>query len=79
MPIPTPGKDESKDKFIARCMGNDVMNSEFPDSKQRYAVCQSKWKAEKEKDAEQEETKEEQKLPEQLLEKALENLDRTEE
>lgn len=43
MPIPSPSNQEQKDKFIDRCMGDSVMNKEFPDEKQRYAVCQKKW------------------------------------
>lgn len=43
MPIPKPKKNEEKDKFIDRCMSNDTMNEEYPDSKQRYAVCMSQW------------------------------------
>lgn len=41
--MPTPGATESKDEFLQRCMGDDEMNSEFPDQSQRYAVCISKW------------------------------------
>lgn len=37
MPIPTPQKGEKQDKFISRC--NSVMAKEFPDAKQRNAVC----------------------------------------
>jgi len=44
MPIPTPKSGESKDKFISRCMGSDIMNSEFPDQKQRAGVCYSQWR-----------------------------------
>jgi hypothetical protein len=44
MPIPTPSKDETKDKFIPRCMSSEVMQAEFPDSKQRFAVCSQKWR-----------------------------------
>jgi len=43
MPLPAPKKNEPKDDFIERCMGDDVMAGEYPDSKQRYAVCQSLW------------------------------------
>lgn len=43
MPLPKPKKDESHDDFMDRCMGDDVMNKEYPDEKQRYAVCQSQW------------------------------------
>jgi predicted nucleotidyltransferase len=44
MPIPTPSGGEEQSAFISRCMGNDVMNSEFPDQKQRSAVCYSQWR-----------------------------------
>ena len=43
MPIPEPTKDENQDEFIERCMGDNLMNDEYPDNKQRYAVCQSQW------------------------------------
>jgi hypothetical protein len=41
MPIPKPNKDESKKDFLSRCMENPTMNKEYPDSNQRYAVCNS--------------------------------------
>lgn len=44
MPIPKPKKDEKKKEFISRCMGNSVMNTEFPDIKQRAGVCYTQWK-----------------------------------
>ena len=44
MPIPTPNGPEGKKSFLSNCMGDSVMVKEFSDSKQRYAVCQSKWK-----------------------------------
>jgi signal peptide peptidase SppA len=43
MPLPKPKPNETEDDFISRCMGNDVMNKEFPDADQRRAVCQSQW------------------------------------
>jgi len=39
MPIPKPEKNENKQNFVARCMGNETMKKEYPDSKQRVAVC----------------------------------------
>lgn len=39
MPIPTPTTTEGKDEFIVRCMSDDKMTSEYPDTNQRYAVC----------------------------------------
>lgn len=49
--MPTPGKNETQDDFISRCMGNDQILSEFSDEKQRAAVCYSKFKAGKESHA----------------------------
>lgn len=44
MPIPTPEKDEKEDDYISRCMGDEVMLKDYPDQKQRAAVCYSKHK-----------------------------------
>jgi HK97 family phage prohead protease len=41
MPLPKPQPDESEDDFIARCMGDDVMQ-EY-DKDQRLAICYSQW------------------------------------
>lgn len=43
MPMPKPRKDESHDEFIDRCMGDEVMNEDFPDAAQRRGVCESQW------------------------------------
>lgn len=43
MPIPKPNAGEEHDKYISRAMGDSTMNSEYPDTKQRYAVAQSEW------------------------------------
>ena len=43
MPLPNRNPKEGKDDFISRCMGDAKMNSEFPESKQRYAVCQRQY------------------------------------
>jgi lambda family phage portal protein len=37
MPTPSPGESESD--FVSRCMGDDTMVSEYPDTEQRAAVC----------------------------------------
>lgn len=42
MPIPSKNKDEDKSKFMSRCMSDSTMNKEYPDSKQRTAICISK-------------------------------------
>jgi len=41
--MPDPRKGEKEDDYISRCVGNKDMNDEFPDQKQRLAVCYSKW------------------------------------
>jgi hypothetical protein len=43
LPLPKPKKDEDKDDFISRCMGDDVMNDEYPDTSQRRAICETQW------------------------------------
>ena len=45
MPLPKPNtnKPESKKQFISKCMGNPTTNKDFPDNKQRYAVCNNIW------------------------------------
>ena len=48
MPLPKPNKNEVKEKFLTRCMGNTAMNKEFPDKTQRFAVCNTLWKKAKE-------------------------------
>ena len=44
MPLPTPN-GEPKEEFISSCMINETMKSEFPDEKQRYAVCLNSYEA----------------------------------
>ena len=39
MPIPSPEGNEDKQKFVARCMGNETMKKDYPDTKQRVAIC----------------------------------------
>lgn len=39
MPIPKPTPTEDVDKFIDRCMSDENMNTDYPDEKQRYAIC----------------------------------------
>jgi hypothetical protein len=47
MPLPKPKKDENREDFIERCMSDDNMKKEFPDTKQRYAVCSTLWEENK--------------------------------
>lgn len=49
MPLIKPKDGEEKKDWMDRCLANPVMNDEYPDSKQRYAVCSSIWKNKKEK------------------------------
>lgn len=39
MPIPSKKENEDKQNFVARCMGDETMKKDYPDSKQRIAVC----------------------------------------
>jgi len=39
MPILKPNAGETERNFMSRCMGDDKMRSEFPDNRQRSAVC----------------------------------------
>ncbi len=59
MPLPKPKKNEEKDKWLDRCMGEQIMNDDYPDNKQRYAVCNSLWEQKKDsfEDKEMEENK----------------------
>jgi hypothetical protein len=42
MPLPSRRKNEDKNKFMARCMGDPNIQKDFKDVKQRVAVCMSK-------------------------------------
>lgn len=48
MPLPKPSESEkrtkNKDTFISRCMSHPVMKREFPDTGQRWKVCEKRWK-----------------------------------
>jgi len=39
MPIPSKKDNEDNQKFISRCMSNDTMKKDYPDTKQRIAIC----------------------------------------
>ena len=45
MPLIKPQDGQSKDEFIKICMSNSDMMKEFPDEKQRFAICNSQWEA----------------------------------
>ena len=42
MPIPNKRVSEDVNKFIQRCMTDEEMKKEFPNEKQRFAVCVNK-------------------------------------
>lgn len=39
MPVPSPKKNEDKQAFVARCMGNETMKKDYPENSQRIAIC----------------------------------------
>ena len=39
MPIPSRKQGEPKNSYVARCMGSEVMKKDYPDTKQRVAIC----------------------------------------
>ena len=43
-PLPTPRAGQSQSEFVSSCMSNSAMKKEFPDEKQRTAVCYSQWR-----------------------------------
>jgi hypothetical protein len=44
MPIPTPKPEEKREDFMARCMSDSKMLTEYSDASQRYAICITKFK-----------------------------------
>lgn len=44
MPLLERQPNERREKFIQRCMSDNKMIAEFPDNRQRYAVCISQSK-----------------------------------
>ena len=43
--MPDPNRKESQSEYMSRCMGSEKARSDFPDEKQRYAFCATRWKA----------------------------------
>jgi hypothetical protein len=39
MPLPKPNPQENKKEFVMRCMSDETMVKEFPETDQRLAVC----------------------------------------
>jgi hypothetical protein len=54
MPIPSRIKAKTKTAFMNRCMGDSTMQQDFPDNKQRVAVCLQQWRDKNKKDADSE-------------------------
>jgi HK97 family phage prohead protease len=45
--MPEPENGEGYNEFIERCMGDRVMERDFPDTDQRLAVCERQWETER--------------------------------
>ena len=43
MPLPTPTTSETRQEFIDRCMADETAVTDFPETGQRFAVCQRQW------------------------------------
>ena len=43
MPLPKPEPTEERNEFLQRCMIDETSVEDFPDDKQRYAVCIRQW------------------------------------
>ena len=39
MPIPEKKPNEDSQKFVSRCMSSEIMKKDYPDAKQRVAIC----------------------------------------
>jgi hypothetical protein len=44
MPIPRPELDEKMEDFIGRCMADETMVQEYPNERQRLAICAVQWR-----------------------------------
>lgn len=47
MPLPSPEKNQKQNDFVSSCMSDETMRKEFPNSKQRAAVCYSQFSKKK--------------------------------
>ena len=52
MPLPSSKKNQDKNSFVSDCMSDPKMKEEFPNHKQRLAVCHSQQKRKKSKGSE---------------------------
>lgn len=44
MPLPVPKDGEERGEFLTRCLRDDTVSKEFPDTDQRVAVCFTQWR-----------------------------------
>lgn len=44
MPIPKPEKTEKMTEFLGRCMADPTMTEEYPNERQRMAICDKQWR-----------------------------------
>ena len=44
MPLPKKTPTETREKFMERCMSDEVMKREYTDKKQRIAICAYQWR-----------------------------------
>lgn len=74
MPLVKPKVGESREDFISRCMGDDKVISEFPNSNQRIAVCNTQFEGGKmnEEQLDLEEQVEEQEHKSEVLDISFE-------
>jgi hypothetical protein len=49
MPLPSPKGKQKEDSFVQKCMSSETMTKEYPNDKQRVAVCYSQYKQAKKK------------------------------
>jgi len=52
MPLPNPRKGQDENAFMSKCMGDESIKKEFPNQKQRVAVCLSQFRRKKSKASE---------------------------
>jgi hypothetical protein len=43
MPLPKPSEKEKEQKFVSRCVSDEMMMKDYKDQKQRLAVCYSQY------------------------------------
>ena len=44
MPIPKPENTEKMTEFLGRCMADTTMTEEYPNERQRMAICAKQWR-----------------------------------